>query len=232
MNSDLGKFDGDQSQRKHRRRWTTWSETAGTTAAIWLVIYFRPFTSLFGLESFERQHGTWVEVAILCAALIVSKTVYLWGFRRRAQLAELAIVKTNLRQGRISRMSLAARCTLLLLALGLVIIGWYAPIPYGPHILAVSAPLFLVFATVELNLVLHPGEALIADPQDELLMFFRARMLKVGYTTAIAAVVVLYLVSLLAPAYVGLLIPIALTVSLIVPSFVYRRLDRQAGTDG
>jgi hypothetical protein len=34
--------------------------------------------------------------------------------------------------------------------------------------------------------------------------------------------------SLFASPYVGLLVPIALTISLLVPAFVYRRLDLQA----
>jgi len=57
-------------------------------------------------------------------------------------------------------------------------------------------------------------------------MFFRARMLKAGYVTAIAALVGLYLTSLFATQYVGLLLPIVLTVSLLVPAVIYHRLDR------
>jgi hypothetical protein len=53
-------------------------------------------------------------------------------------------------------------------------------------------------------------------------------MLKVGYVTAILALTALYVASLFASPYVGLLVPIALTISLLVPAFVYRRLDRQA----
>ena len=63
---------------------------------------------------------------------------------------------------------------------------------------------------------------------DELLLFFRARMLKVGYVTTILALTALYVASVFASPYIGLLVPIALTISLLVPAFVYRRLDRQA----
>jgi hypothetical protein len=129
-------------------------------------------------------------------------------------------------------MPLAARCVFLLGTLGLVCIGWYAPEPHSTKILALAVPLFLLFATLELSIVLRPGDAVLPNPRDELLMFFRARMLKAGYVTAIAALVGLYLTSLFATQYVGLLIPIVLTVSLLVPALVYRRLDHQAETGG
>lgn len=63
-------------------------------------------------------------------------------------------------------------------------------------------------------------------------MFFRARMLKAGPVTATAALVGLYLTSGFATQYVGFLLPIVLTVSLLVPVLVYHRLDRQVETDG
>jgi hypothetical protein len=53
-------------------------------------------------------------------------------------------------------------------------------------------------------------------------------MLKVGYVAAILALAALYLTSLFASAYLGLIVPIALTICLLVPGFIYDRLDRQA----
>jgi hypothetical protein len=129
-------------------------------------------------------------------------------------------------------MSLAARWAFLLASLGLVCIGWYVPEPHSTKILAFTVPLFVLLATMELSTVLSPGDVVLPNPRDELLMFFRARMLKAGYVTAIAALVGIYLTSLFATQYVGLLIPIALTVSLLVPGLVYYRLDRQAETSG
>jgi hypothetical protein len=229
MATQLKQPDGGRSPRSRRRSWTY---TATTIAALLLVTYFKPFAYLLGLQAFERRHGDWPEILILCAVLIVSEAIYLWGFRRPEQLAELAAVKEDLRKGRLKRVPLAARCAFLLATLGLVCIGWYAPEPHGPKILAVAVPLFLLFAVLELSTVLRPGDSLLPDPRDELLMFFRARMLKAGYVTAVAALVVLYLTSLFATQYVGLLLPIVLTVSLLVPALVYRRLDRRAETDG
>jgi hypothetical protein len=57
-------------------------------------------------------------------------------------------------------------------------------------------------------------------------------MLKAGYVTAIVALAGLYLTSLFASQYIGLLIPIVLTVSLLVPALVYRRFDQQADSGG
>jgi O-antigen ligase len=69
------------------------------------------------------------------------------------------------------------------------------------------------------------------DPHDELLKFFKARTLQVGYSTAIFALAALYIVSLSGSRYVAILLPLALAISLLVPAFVYRRLDRRAGAD-
>jgi hypothetical protein len=199
-----------------------------TSAAYVLVVYYRPFANLLGIEAFEVHHGVWPEVAILCGTLIVLKAVYLRIFRRSEQRAEFASLKEALLQGRVQRMSLATRCIFLLGALALVSVGWFAREPIGTRILALAVPLFLIFAAVELNFSIQPGETLLPDPHDELLLFFRARMLKVGYVTAILALTALYVASLFASPYMGLLVPIALTISLLVPAFVYRRLDRQA----
>lgn len=75
-------------------------------------------------------------------------------------------------------------------------------------------------------------DTLMPDARDELLMFFKARMLQAGYVTGIAVLAALYLIYLLAPAYIGLLIPVGLAICLLVPGLVYRHLDRQAATDG
>jgi hypothetical protein len=82
------------------------------------------------------------------------------------------------------------------------------------------------------HIIVHPGETELPDPRDELLAFFKARMLQAGYVASIAALVVLYLTYLFAPMYVGLLLPTVLASCLLIPSLVYNRLDYQAGSDG
>jgi len=63
------------------------------------------------------------------------------------------------------------------------------------------------------------------------LRFFMARTLQMGYSIAILSLLTLYLISLFASRYVGVLLPIVLTISLLSPSFLYSRLDRRAAID-
>jgi hypothetical protein len=85
---------------------------------------------------------------------------------------------------------------------------------------------------VELNIVLHPGDSFMPNPHDELLTFFKGRMLQAGYITAVLALACVYVVSLFAARYLTVLLPVVLTASLLVPGLVYRRLDRRADADG
>ena len=223
---------GPRQTRQPSRRWLlTWHDIA-FLALIWLVDQFRPFAHLFGWESFENHHGNWPEWLLLIATLVLMDIVYARMRGRPWLQQELAAAEADIRAGRLQRAPLAARHTALFILLSLVSLGWFAEPPYGRQILVVAVPLFLLFVAMELNFILHPGESLVPDPNDELLQFFRARMLKVGYITTVLALITLYLTSLLASRWVGLLLPILLTVSLLLPAFVYRQLDRQAAVDG
>src|ERR1700678_865071 len=120
-----------------------WIRLTILSAANGLVMYYRPFANLLGIEAFEVHHGVWPEVAILCGALIVLEAVYLRIFGRSEQLAQFASLREALLQGRVQRMSLATRCIFLLGALALVSVGWF---PIGTRILALAVPLFLLFS--------------------------------------------------------------------------------------
>lgn len=198
-----------------------------------LVLRYAPFAHVFGFEAFEARHGGYMlDVSVYNAVWIVGQSIYLYLFRRKQMAAESAAFRDDLRHGRVKRMSFAARWLFILFTLGLVVLGWIAPEPHRRYILAVGLPLFLLFCAIELNFIVHPGEAVFPNPRDELLTFFKARMLQAGYITSIAALVVLYLTYIFTPMYVGLLLPAILTVCLLVPTLVYIRLDRQAGSDG
>lgn len=213
--------------------WGRWIQTAMLGTGTVVVIFYTPFARVFGFESFEARHGgSMLDFSIYMALWIVGKSIYLHLFGRGRIAAEMAAFKDELRHGHVKRMSFAARWLFILCVLGLVCLGWVAPEPHRARILAVAVPLFFLFCAIELNIVVHPGEALLPDPRDELLTFFKSRMLQAGYVASIAALVVLYLTYLFAPAYVGLLLPVGLTACLLVPSVVYNRLDRQAGSDG
>jgi hypothetical protein len=212
-------------------RWTSWIEIAVAGTAYFLAARYRPFAHLFDLTAFEERHGDWPEMLLMLALLIAAKTLYLRIFRQSTLGVELKATKQLVAQGRVKRPPLSVRSVFLLGTLALVSLGWYAPEPHGGRILAIAIPLFLLFAAIEFSAVVRPGDSVLPDPRDELLLFFRARMLKMGYVTAILALISLYLVSLFANTYVSLLLPFVLTISLLTPAFLYSRLNRQAGPD-
>jgi len=212
--------------------WTSWIELAVVGTAFLLAAHYKPFAHLLDFTAFEERHGDWPETLLMLAVLIALKALYLRTFRQSESRAELAAIKQQVAHGRMKRLPLSVRSVFLLCTLSLVSLGWYAPEPHGGRILAIAVPLFLLFAAIEFSAVVHPGDSVLPDPRDELLLFFRARMLKVGYITAILALIGLYLVSLFANTYVGLLLPFVLTISLLTPAFLYSRLNRQAGPDG
>ena len=219
--------------RGRRRSWGGRVEFILFVAGCLLVIFYRPVAHVSAFRAFEERHGRYllddfVFVAIWC----VGRLLYLHFFRRGQWVADQADIRAALRQDRVKRMPLWGRWLLILCFLGLIILGWMAPPPHHTRLLALGVPLFLLFCAVELNLVMHPGETLLPDPRDELLAFFKSRMLQAGYVAAIAALAAAYLVYLFAPAYIGLLLPLVLAVCLLVPSLVYIRLDRRAAADG
>jgi hypothetical protein len=192
-----------------------------------------PLARWFDFESFEARHGGYrLEFGIWLACWTLGKTLYLYFFRRTQIAAEKAAFRSALAQGRVKRMSFTSRWVLIFCLLGIVSIGWAAPQPHRTHILTLAIPLFLLLCAAELNVIIHPGESLMPNPADELLTFFKARMLQAGYITAIAALTVLYLIYLVAPSYIGLILPVVLAACLLVPSLVYNGLDRRAAADG
>ncbi|HEX5460491.1 MAG TPA: hypothetical protein VFX20_11025 [Steroidobacteraceae bacterium] len=227
-----GRSDAPFGWRRRQSR-GEWVELGLFLAGFLLVIYYRPFAHLSALRAFEERHGGYLlDDFFFVAIWSVGKLLYLHFFRRGEWAADQAAFRGALRQGRVKRMPLWARWLFILCFLGLIILGWTAPPPHRTRLLALGVPLFLLFCAVELNLVVHPGETLLPDPRDELLAFFKSRMLQAGYVAAIAALVALYLVYLFVPAYIGLVLPLVLAACLLVPSLVYIRLDRRAAADG
>lgn len=223
--------DERASRRSRRRRLTpekvlvTAVEMTVFTAMVW----YQPLGRL-GLADFEARHGLWPDIVAAGVLLLLVKWAYLRFFRREETQAEVAALRADILSGRMRRMSLAARCSFLLLGLALVIGGTLMG-PGGKPVLVVAVPMFLLFAAAELMVVLHPGDSVLPNPHDELLMFFKAQTLQVGYSAAILSLAVLYLVSLFGTRYLGLLVAAVLALCLMVPAFVYRRLDRRAGPD-
>jgi hypothetical protein len=218
------------ARARHRHNYwkgvgSTWIDLALVTAASLALRFI--LRNFIWFQRFEANHNFYAELMpiwVVCIALPVF-------FRRKARLAEQAAFTEDLRQGRVKRMSLASRSAVMLVSLALVVTASFIPGPYEAVCLMLGVPLLLLFAAEELNIILRPGDSVLTDRHDELLAFFRARTLQVGYSVAILSLVTVYLVSLLASRYVSVLLPILLTISLLAPSFFYNRLDRRAAID-
>jgi hypothetical protein len=203
-----------------------WLDLAVCTTVI-LALRFLVLQHFIWFQRFAASHEFWAQIiptwVIVC--------IFFAFFRRKSRLAEAAGFREDFRQGRVKRMSLASRSAIMLIALGLVLSGSLIQGPYSAVCLVLGVPVLLLFAVEELNILLRPGEAVRTDRHDELLAFFRARTLQLGYTVAILSLVTLYLISLFASRYVSVMLPILLTISLLAPSFLFRRLDRRAAID-
>ena len=220
----------DRPRPGSMRRPRTFGRAVSASIEIALVVgavWYRPLARL-GYGDFEARHGAWTNIAAVAAVLMLAKTFYHFVWRREQTRAEMAALRADIVSGRLKRMSLAGRCTILAFALALVAGGSLMG-AQGKGLLVVGVPLFLLFAAAELNILLHPGDAMLPNPHDELLLFFKARTLQVGYVTAILLLAALYVASLFGTRYLGLLLAVVLAVSLMVPAFAYRRLDRRAG---
>jgi hypothetical protein len=222
--------DGEGTTAQPNRYWSdvgfAWLELALYTGVI-LALRFVVLPHFIWFQRFDSSHNFWAELTPVWVVCIVFQLF----FRRKARLADLAAYRHDLRQRRVRRISLTSRSTVMLTSLGLVVTGSLIQAPDSAVCLMIGVPMLLLFAVEELNIILRPGDSVFTDRHDELLAFFRARTLQVGYSIAILSLLTLYLVSLFASRYVGVLLPIVLTISLLAPSFLYRRLDRRAEAD-
>jgi hypothetical protein len=201
------------------------TDLALAAATAMLIHFALAYFSWF--QRFEERHGFWASILPSWVGIML----VMHFFRRKQRLKEQAAYSMDLRQGRVARMSLASRCAVMLVALTLVVAGAFIQSPYGRACLLLGVPVLMLFALEELIIILRPGNFVFPDPHDELLAFFRARTLQVGYSIAILSLATLYLVSLFATRYLGLLLPIMLAISLLAPAFFYSRLDRRAGAN-
>ncbi|HEV2700744.1 MAG TPA: hypothetical protein VGV09_03875 [Steroidobacteraceae bacterium] len=179
-------------------------------------------------SSFHDNHAFWAELVPIWLVVIS----FMLFVRPRWRGAEDAAYREDLRRGRLKRMSLASRSAVLLVSLGLIVVGSIFRGPYQVVALAVGVPTLVLFALEEVNIVLRPGDSLVVrDRPDELVEFFKARSLQIGYLVAVLSLLCSYVVSLAAPRYASMLLSVVLVVSLLVPAHVYHRLDRRAGGD-
>jgi hypothetical protein len=225
----MSKEDGEGGVTHRTSYWRdigfAWLDLALCTTGI-LALRFLVLDHFDWFRSFNAGHEFWAQLTPVWVVCVLYSF-----FGRKSGLAEAAAFREDFRQGRVKRMSLASRSSIMFVALGLVVSGPLIRGPYSAACLVLGAPILILFGVEELNILLRPGESVRTDRHDELLAFFRARTLQVGYSIAILSLITLYLTSLFASRYVGVLLPIALTISLLAPSFLYSRLDRRAAID-
>jgi hypothetical protein len=216
-----------------RAQWErkSWALFAIEMLVFMAAVWFKPLARL-GLEEFEARHGSWVEIVPVALLFGLLRWAHIRFFKREETRADWAALLKEMRENPPKRMSLSARSVALLLGATLVVAGSLIPGQDGRGFLVIGVPMFLLFVLVELNFLLRPGDTVIPDPHDELLNFFKARTLQVGYVTAILSLAALCVLGLFEPRYVETLLPVVLTTCLLVPAFAYRRLDRRASADG
>ncbi len=197
--------------------------TVALMSVFGLLVQFG-FAHLPWFQRFQERHGFWTQLLFAWVSIPL-----IFIFRRRQRLTDQLRFREDLRAGRVMRMSLAMRCAVMLIALVMVVSG--SLIEHGTLLLMLGGPVLLLFAVEEFNIILRPGNSVVTDPRDELLAFFKARSMQVGYAIAILSMAILCLVSVFATRYVGALMPVGLTLSLLAPSLCYSRLDRRAGSD-
>jgi hypothetical protein len=182
------------------------------------------FAHLAWFQGFEERHGFWTQLLLAWTSIPIIFIV-----RRRQRITDQLRFREDFRAGRVKRMSLATRCAVMLTSLGLVVSG--SLVEDGTIFIMLGGPVLLLFAVEEFNIILRPGNSVLTNPRDELLAFFKARSFQVGYAIAILSMAVLCLLSFFATRYVGALLPVGLTISLLAPSLFYSRLDRRASCD-
>jgi hypothetical protein len=197
------------------------ADVAPIVISVWLLNSVLQHYELY--QTLRENHGFMTGIATALAALIP----YYYLSRRRRQ-TERAAFAAALRQGQITRTSLASRSVVLLVTLCLVVAGLQLKSPSGPILLLLGVPTLLLFAIEELNIVLRPGKTVSLRPSDELTVYFRGKSLLIGYAVTVVLLMVVFVVSLFATRYVVILLPAALIISLLIPSFIYSRLDIHA----
>jgi hypothetical protein len=222
----------DESDEAYASTGSFWKQTG----ALWLdlAISVLAFLALRFIlvrfswyQRFDTAHGFLGFLIPVVAAGLILDVLYRHKRQRREQLAYLA----EIHRGNVRRMSLVTRFAIILASLGCVIAGSLLSGNNGALCAAIGVPALILFSLEELNIILRPGPTVRFAPTDELAAHFRARTLQVGYAVALLSLLTLCLIGLFASTYLVVALPIALGLSLLTPSLLYRRLDRLAGPD-
>ncbi|MFT9092019.1 MAG: hypothetical protein ABF479_13645 [Gluconacetobacter sp.] len=200
-------------------------------AADFLVTRYHPFGYLFGFRDFEAAHGYFVETMILFGLWSAGIGLYYVTFGRGRWRADMRDRRERLRNRTAQPISFSARMAFLLVSLVVLVVSLYKyqhdsqPHPGG---LIVPLLFFGLFVLVEISRVMVPSDSMVFNPDDEWVVFLRARTLRIGYGTAIFVLCALGGILLYAPSLALVACPVGLAMALAVPACAYQVLDRRA----
>lgn len=162
--------------------------------------------------------------------MVVFLPLFLFVGRKSRHQAHRAF-SDALRRNQVKRASLSSRACVFLIALLLIAFALSHERHERAAFLFVGATLLGLSALYELNVLLRPGDTVTPDPHDELLVYMRARTLRFGYAISVLSLLTLSVIALFAIQYVSMAVPVALALSLLLPSMFFSRIDRRADID-
>lgn len=210
-----------------------WTRAVILTATMMAFLSLHPVERLLGSrsEGFSPTPMSWRDALAWLVIAISVQTVWTHLFRREQWRAEKARIRADILSGRHKRMPFAARVGGLLISLLIVLAAewdWRSGDASVASLLWIGWGALLFFVLQETAILLVPGEALHADRNDELLVFFSSRVLRTGFAAVIVSLAGLSVLACLVPATVALLLPFCLTTSVLVPAVRLRQLERAA----
>ena len=226
---------GGQGLRSGLARSSTWVRAVIITATLMAVVAAHSVDRLFGWR-YDRSDlfspsSSWPDSLAWLLVAVIGKTVWLRVFRKEQRNAERERLRADLLNGRILRMPFAARIGGLLVSLVLAFGGaLLRQVGHAvePSMFWIVWAAFLFFVLQETACLLAPGEALLPDPNDELLAFFRGRVLKAGFSAAVASLATVSLLACFLPVAVAPALPVCLAASVLLPACLLRRFEHEA----
>lgn len=226
---------GNQRLEDYLARPSTWVRAVIFTATMMAVVAAHPVERLLGWQ-YDRSNlfspvASWPDTLAWLLVAMAGQTVWLRVFRKEQSRIDRERLRADLLEGRILRMPFAARIGGLLasivLAFGGMLLRQTGHV-IEPAIFWTVWAGFLFFVLQETAFVLVPGEALVPEPDDELLAFLRGRVLKVGFATVVLSLCTISLLAIVLPIAVATVMPICLLASVFLPACLLRRLEYEA----
>lgn len=212
-----------------------WLRVLPGVALLIAFISFHPVERVLHQDHDLSNPLTWKDALAWLVIMVLIKETWMRLFRRQQLQDEKQKLRTDLLAGHLQRMSFTARTIGTFVSLLLVLLGewsWYhnarASIPF----LSISGVLFLFFVLQEVSILLVPGNSLLPNRNDELLSFFSARVLRIGFAFAIAGLTVMSLLALFRPSVLAPILPIWLALSVFLPALRLNRYEHEADVGG